>query len=236
MIRTTTQNLLFGSLLALSVAGPAMGDTITFDWRNNGSGTAGFAAQSTHASPLTLNDVAFVTGDGVAGTIDITLSATGGSPAGTPLHYAPGQAWGVTGTTAGSANEDLINLVGGESVSVSFSDLNLDAGFTSTGDLKLISIIAGSVVNSVATINTGETLAVSGDVSDSLSGNGQITQSFTGPLSLGLGTTATFSATGTGTGFRLSGLNVELDVSPVPEPGSLALLGLGGLCVLRRRR
>lgn len=30
--------------------------------------------------------------------------------------------------------------------------------------------------------------------------------------------------------------NVRLDASPVPEPGSLALMGLGGLCVLRRRR
>ena len=30
--------------------------------------------------------------------------------------------------------------------------------------------------------------------------------------------------------------NVRLDITPVPEPSSLALLGLGGLCVLRRRR
>ena len=30
--------------------------------------------------------------------------------------------------------------------------------------------------------------------------------------------------------------NVRLSVEPVPEPGSLALLGLGGFCLLRRRR
>ncbi|XAL99058.1 PEP-CTERM sorting domain-containing protein [Phycisphaeraceae bacterium D3-23] len=30
--------------------------------------------------------------------------------------------------------------------------------------------------------------------------------------------------------------NIYIDVSPVPEPGSLALLGLGGLTLLRRRR
>jgi len=29
---------------------------------------------------------------------------------------------------------------------------------------------------------------------------------------------------------------ISVSVTPVPEPGSLALLGLGGLCVLRRRR
>ena len=29
---------------------------------------------------------------------------------------------------------------------------------------------------------------------------------------------------------------VVANVTPVPEPGSLALIGLGGLCVLRRRR
>jgi len=40
---------------------------------------------------------------------------------------------------------------------------------------------------------------------------------------------------GSGSGaFKLSGYTVY--TAPIPEPGSLALLGLGGLCLLRRRR
>ena len=66
------------------------------------------------------------------------------------------------------------------------------------------------------------------DVSPVAFNAGHATSYFLAPVDLGLGGTASI----------VGNLNREysMQFTTVPEPGSLALLGLGGLCVLRRRR
>lgn len=61
------------------------------------------------------------------------------------------------------------------------------------------------------------------------------TFSFDSGFSLDAGTTAIRFETLEGAGNGRSQLD-QFTITAVPEPGSLALMGLGGLCILRRRR
>ena len=57
---------------------------------------------------------------------------------------------------------------------------------------------------------------------------------FTTPISLSSGDTLVFTNVSAGQSFEIDSL--DLDVVVVPEPSSTALLGLGGLALLMRRR
>lgn len=70
------------------------------------------------------------------------------------------------------------------------------------------------------------------------SNNTPFTAALNSPVVIGPGQTKTFTFNvNSGNLNSLINLNeIKLNGTVVPEPGSLALLGLGGLCVLRRRR
>lgn len=229
------------SLLATSASGTVIqidvgrSDSITTDtgWNNLNNG----ANSGTFATDFGVTDM--VDSTGAATAIDIRVDSTGGgSWAGSGADFL-GTAPSPFNTAPTNAIKDSM-FIRGTSVDIVISDLT--AGYTYGLLLWGARGNNGEVVDAdiVFTVTDG-TGTYEGSYADGLNNptvvsfadlvadvNGEITITYEGETVAGLPSNATSSESGA--------LNVIQLTETVPEPGSLALLSLGGLLVARRRR
>ena len=244
------RNKLLLSTLAvplLAIPG-AKGATVFFDFRNGG--VVG-ATETGAFDPGSVGDTATLP-DGSGGTLTATLveilapeyianpDSTGDSDAfirtglfvnGT-TNISGQQALGVSNPTIGNTPFDLLGTTtnnGSES-----SDLNPDESFTFTFDQDVIfteieieSVVAADtidiLVDDVSVLTTNVEGFINGSALGALAG-----------LTIEAGSEITFAVAGDDsvTSVRIESFTVDV----VPEPSSIALLGLGSLMMLKRRR
>lgn len=137
----------------------------------------------------------------------------------------------------------LGNLTAGETYTISF-DVSLDNVIDSPFDVGLLTFAPGASRNTVSSMGDGASAVLA-----SVSGNYNLGGYWTATGGTVSGSTITFSYTADGTegtlgqdlAVRLDGAstsanidNVKVDI--VPEPGTIALMAIGGMMVARRRR
>lgn len=142
-----------------------------------------------------------------------------------------------TGSGTSSANQDLLgnnfgggayaNPVGVQIGSTQTSSLSLTAGTVYTADMLITLLPSGqlSIDDTLYQGGTGGTALQS----QSVATTSVLVQSFDG-LAFGV------RNSGTSLDPTADITNVSVDFTPVPEPGTLGLIGLTGLTLLRRRR
>jgi len=168
---------------------------------------ADFSTWVDGTGPFLINDIS-ATADGVSFTFDLTLTGTGGTPAGDILF------------------------------SQQRPRMDLDAGDT---DIKGLSIVVSDIQGGVSfdgfiTIDRfdnsgGDPWDVNGETISTVGNTVTLAAPVTGSLDI---TQLANTAGGNNGATRLEGFQVEF--SAVPEPSSIALLGLGGLVLILRRR
>ncbi len=197
----------------------AYGAVLILDWSHSGSGAFAY----TH--------------DGSLGAGDY---ANGGSYTGPA--YTGGGSFYFTGGSANAA-QGLANALT-QTIDVSTGDTGA-AIAAGTAFVNLSAIFSGYSVQDDHGLVTVEQLDSGGGVLASTTitpgGNVQAWTSLSDSAAVNTNTTAirvSVYASAAFAGGSSDGYvdNVDVQISNVPEPGSLALLGLGGLAILRRRR
>ena len=177
------------------------------------NGSVGTALDNT-----TVGQTVFTTN--VGGLTGLTLTAQGTANAGSAFLDSSSVGLGVNSSASNSLDDaDGVDLSSGESIAFTFSQdvsilavdfENIDNGATPT-----------DIVSFGSTSLPGSSLT------------GTDTFTFAPPLFFTAGTAINFSEIA-GDGVTLRSLTVE--VSAVPEPGALAILGMGSVLVMVRRR
>lgn len=201
-----TSSLILGCLCSTGTLSAA---TLQIALQNN----ADFATFVDGAGPFVIDDLA-ATVDGVDITFDLTLTGTGGTPAGNIFFTQNRPRMDLD--AADSDIKGLTLVISDIQGAVTFEGfIDIDRFDNSGGDPwdvngETISATGNTVALSPATINAtklSQTLAIS-QLANTAGGSNGAT--------------------------RLEGFTLEF--TAVPEPSSTALLGLGGLAVLLRRR
>jgi len=187
----------------------------------------------------TVQDVSL--GDGV--TADITITTNGGNLS--SITQGLGHTGGNDQLQAGEiltfTFNDIQNLSGTAIFTInSLLAVDSSGGFV-FGDVNADTLILGGDASGTITTANPVNVTASNGTSLALSAPTENTLAFSSGAgsSFSLVDGAAFTATTDGAdSFRVQGFDVSLDITPaaVPEPTSLALLGLGGLAFLSRRR
>jgi hypothetical protein len=223
------RSFLFGAILAgIAVAGlapPARAQSLDFELNVPGSGTISYAGG---AAPLI--------GSGI-GSLDVTGLSTPANAGvkeliqGGVLDFTTGAHSSSTATSDNFSGGGTVTLKGG------VSSLGIAAGTT---------LLSGTFVNATVSTfigNVALTVAVISDhVDATLAAFYGLPGGPTWPYSGGFNLTINLASgsVGNGAGFSGSGGSGDLQTFPLPEPGSLAMAGIGlftlGAYRLRRRK
>ena len=235
MILSIKQTLQVSSLAAgmLAFSTSAHAATVRYNLQNNeitGEQSLGFELDSldtpddaNSASTATLAGVTFIaTATTILGDSTAVFNATGG---GSGVNSGGGGA--SIGDTAGQIDSGEVltfTLNFAPDVTVSLVEIDF-GGIGNNTDTGTVSIAGGSSINFYDGVDTtGQPYTFTGfDI-----------LAFTTPISLSSGDTLVFTNVSVDESFEIDSL--DLDVVVVPEPSSTALLGLGGLALLMRRR
>ncbi|MEM6259557.1 MAG: PEP-CTERM sorting domain-containing protein [Planctomycetota bacterium] len=231
----TTAALITASVFAASTnAALVDGQTIGIDFAS-GPNTPGSGAEA---------NFVLLTGD-VTGAA--TTDTTGGSTGGVTVSVVGAQGvmgesdlgfgaagtgdYGSFGITDLTYNDGVFNNIGGATfITITFSGLDDSLNYDIVGFVN-----GGNTINNTVPVTfsaDGVDILTTGAATSGGSSSGTLAPAIISSASTdGSGVLeVTFSTNNTP--FGIGGLTL----TAVPEPGSLALLGLGGLCVLRRRR
>lgn len=197
-------------------------------------------ACSASAAPITVSNADFEAGPDNNNATDWNDSAVAS------VYYLAGEG-AYVGNRAmsiqdGFSSEQVLAGVtagGYTSFTIDFESGFRDDFFTGSADIEVALIAGGNVIASdtISVTGTGSpnTAAIPFTATQVVLGSLDLT-GLTGSEAVSL----RFSNTtgGGGSPWERTALvdNVSIDATPVPEPGSLALLSLGGLAMLRRRR
>lgn len=239
-----------------TVAAPASAAVDQSFVSTNGSGVVAFNGQTAAAATNTLNGVLFTS------TNSATLNAAGYAQGGVTVTSV---GFADTGTAFGSGSftdTDITAILQGGLFNASTITLNgLTAGYTyeiqvisndsrttggrSTNGTDWVTVFSDgtqSVADSITAGSSATSALSNRDPLDSYSGENS-GHSILGTFIAGAGGTQAFSIAGStngGTTLNSSGraqINAfQLRLIAVPEPSSTALLGLGGLALIMRRR
>lgn len=235
------KNVLFAAAAVVALAGSAQADDLAYwAFSNQGLPGGGFGFQpgefpfpadfGLQAGSAALNVGGGITGDTVVNvngdTVFTWVQSFSGSlvnaqfaqPSGGSIAIQNGTGGGNNGsfidlTFDGSLYQNIVLSFAGQRTSSGFNTMSIDAfdGATSLGNIGVISDLAAFSLRTVSTALL-DTVA-----------NARIRLTFNGG--------STTSATGNN---RFD--NILIQGTQVPTPGALALLGIGGLLTIRRRR
>ncbi len=213
------------SAMLLAIATGAVASTVFIDWSTSASTPGGADSNGNHWNSVDSDVTDLLGSDGVATTWDVTTAVLNNSGNGNDSGFGGTGVNGPIGSAPFDQSFAVIDGIYSQSESgfatISFSDLDLSSvyyfsaigGRNSSGTDGNIEVTTGT--------GTGGTLLNSGailDFSVTSDASGVIVLKFAGPDG---GQNATFNA---------------LSISSVPEPSTTALLGLGGLALILRRR
>ena len=217
---------------SLSVFQPTSAAVVAlYDFQGGGSGDT-FAGQaglnSVDAETNSTATGLVSTGLDGGGATNIFSTAQPGSASGTPHSN-----WGNGGLAEGSANFASFTTSPTAGFQITYESLSLYHGaFNNTPKFKITYAI-GAGPDTVALATTSHTTGV---------GNGATLEFKTSDFAdFTTDQTVTwkifiFDANDNNTGTRFDDITINGSVTLIPEPGTLALLGLGGLFVAQRRR
>jgi hypothetical protein len=178
------------------------------------------------------------------GNVSVTLAASSGGPTGTPFQTASGGTWGTQ-----DFDPDPSQASSGGPAVARDNSFTLTTVITNTGsaDVTLSGLHWRNKADATGAATSATFTYASGDLADADGTNTAIAlpgginnldydlSNLLTDLTLAAGESATFTWEVTGTRWtRVDNWAFSGDV--VPEPTSLALLGLGGLLVARRRK
>lgn len=206
-MKYTQMKAFLGLMMTL---GTAQAATITYTFTNNTG--ADFSSYTGTSVPITIEDIAVVA-DGVTFTFDLTLDAT----------FNDGTSGVVFSTQRVRFNGDTTGTGNTKTALFTISDVTL----TSAGSVDSWNFVSVDRFDNGGGDNwnvNGETISAAGN-----------TVALTTGKSPSLSVAAIDNAPDGNGNSRLEGFQIEF-VTTVPEPSSTALLGLGGLALLLRRR
>ena len=224
-----TKRIMLAAACAGVVVSQAGAATVTFDFGNANTGNNSQNAGDGNWTPFADETTAISTSASITiGGVEMTISgtATDGNATADEFWGINNQGIGVITDGVGGAAGRRVDGTIGESITFSFDqDVDLTSlrlgSFQTTGGGANVDVVT-------VTPDGGATITFTSDAT-----NAPTTDRSLGGVFVAAGTDIVFTTTSSAASGVLFN---EITVETIPEPGSLALLGLGGLLIARRRR